>query len=184
MTVKKLAYFPEDEDILRQQSKSVPRAKDKKIKQLIQDLKDTLESQPGAAIAAPQIGVLKRVTVVKFGQNEGEEEHPMLALINPVILEEGEPKTGFDGCLSIPNIYTWNTPRPSWIRFKAMGEDGKELEMRVEDMDARVIHHEIDHLDGVLFLDHLTDPEELYTPVKGDDGKTKMVKLVDLPKMT
>ncbi len=184
MTVKKLVYFPEDEEKLRQQSKPVPRAKDKKVKQLIQNLKDTLESQPGAAIAAPQIGVLKRVTVVKFGQNEGEEEHPMLALINPVILEEGEPKTGFDGCLSIPNIYTWNTPRPSWIRFKAMGEDGKELEMRVEDMDARVIHHEIDHLDGVLFLDHLTDPDELYTPVKGDDGKTKMVKLVDLPKMT
>ncbi len=184
MTVKKLVYFPEDEEKLRQLSKPVPRAKDKKIKQLIQDLKDTLASQPGAAIAAPQIGVLKRVTVVKFGQNEGEEEHPMLTLINPVIIEQGEPKTGFDGCLSIPNIYTWNTARPSWIRFKALGEDGNELDMRVEDMDARVIHHEIDHLDGILFLDHLTDPEELYTPVKGEDGKSKMVRLVDLPKMT
>lgn len=184
MTVKKLVYFPEDEEKLRQISKSVPRFKDKKIKQLIQDLKDTLESQPGAAIAAPQIGVLKRVTVVKFGQNEGETEHQMLALINPVIIEQGEPITGFDGCLSIPNIYTWNTARPAWIRFKALGEDGKELDIRVENMDARVIHHEIDHLDGVLFLDHLTDPEALYTPVKGEDGKSKMVRLVDLPKMT
>jgi peptide deformylase len=184
MPVRKLTYFPEDEEILRQISKSVPRTKDKRVKKLIQDLKDTLETQQGAAIAAPQIGVLKRVTVVRFGQNDGETEQAMLTLINPVIIEEGEPKTGFDGCLSIPNIYTWNTPRPSWIRFKALGEDGKEIEMRVEDMDARVIHHEIDHLDGILFLDHLTDPEELYTPVKGEDGKSKMVRLVDMPKMT
>ena len=185
MAVKKLAYFPEDEEILRQLSKPIPRVKkNKKLKQLIQDMKDTLESQPGAAIAAPQIGVLKRVTVVKFGQNEGEEEHPMLTLINPEILETGEPETGFDGCLSIPNIYTWNTPRPSWIHFRALGEAGEEIDMRVEGMDARVIHHEIDHLDGILFLDHLTDPEELYTPVKGEDGKSKMVRLVDLPKMT
>ena len=184
MTVKKLVYFPEDEEKLRQLSKPVARVKDKKVKQLIQDLKDTLASQPGAAIAAAQIGVLKRVTVVKFGQNEGDTEQPMLALINPVIIEAGEAVTGFDGCLSIPNIYTWNTARPAWIRFTALGEDGEELDIRVEDMDARVIHHEIDHLDGVLFLDHLTDPEELYTPVKGENGKSKMVRLIDLPKMS
>jgi peptide deformylase len=183
MAVKKLVYFPEEEDKLRQLSKSVPRVKHKKIKQLIQDLKDTLESQLGAAIAAPQIGVLKRVTVVKFGQNDDEDEQPMLTLINPEIIEAGEPETGFDGCLSIPNIFTWNTPRPSWIRFKALGEDGEALEMRVEGMDARVIHHEIDHFDGILFLDRLTDPEELYTPIKGKEGKSKMVRLVDLPTM-
>jgi peptide deformylase len=181
MAVKKLVYFPKDDDKLRQLSKSVPRVKDKKVKQLIQDMKDTLETQNGAAIAAPQIGVLKRVTVVKFGQNDDDEELPMLTLINPEIIEAGELETGFDGCLSIPNIYTWNTPRPAWIQFKALGEDGKELEMRVEGMDARVIHHEMDHLDGILFLDRLTDPEELYTPVKGENGKSKMVRLVDLP---
>jgi len=183
MSVKKLVYFPDDEDKLRQISKSVPRAKDKKIKQLIQDLKDTLESQPGAAIAAPQIGVLKRVTVVKFGQNEGEDEQPMLALINPLIVSTGEPVKGFDGCLSIPNIYTWDTPRPAWIRFKAINEDGEEIDMTVEGMDARVIHHEIDHLDGVLFIDRMEDRDELYTPVKQDDGKTKMVRLSDLAKL-
>ena len=183
MAVKKLVYFPEDEEKLRQLSKPVPHVKHKKIKQLIQDLKDTLESQPGAAIAAPQIGTLKRVTVVKFGQNAGKDEQPMLALINPEVIEAGELETGFDGCLSIPNIYTWNTPRPSWIRFKALGEDGQELEMRVEGMDARMIHHEIDHLDGILFLDRLLDPQELYTPVKGADGKSKMVRLADLPTM-
>lgn len=184
MPIKKLVYYPQDEDKLRQISKPVARVNDKKLKKLIQDLKDTLESQPGAAIAAPQIGVHKRVTVIKLGQNDGEEEQPMLTLINPVITETGDPETGFDGCLSIPNIFTWNTPRPSWLRCTALGEDGEAIDLRVEGMDARVIHHEIDHLDGILFLDHLTDPEELYTPVKLDDGETKMVRLVDLPKMT
>lgn len=183
MSVKKLVYFPENEATLRQTSKSVPRAKDKKVKQLIQDLKDTLETQPGAAIAAPQIGVLKRVTVVIFGQNDEDSEQPMLALINPVILETGEPVKGFDGCLSMPNLYTWDTPRPAWIRFSAMGEDGEPIDMTVEGMDARVIHHEIDHLDGVLFIDRLEDRNEIYTPVKLDDGKSKMVRLSDLAKI-
>ncbi len=181
MAVKKLLYYPQDEERLRQPSKPVANLKHKTLKRLIQDLKDTLETQPGAAIAAPQIAAFKRVVIVKFGQNDEDEEQPMLALVNPEILEAGPLETGFDGCLSIPDIYSWDTPRPSWIRFRAWGEDGSEILRRVECMDARVLHHEIDHLDGILFLDRLRDPQELYTPVAGDDGKTRMLRLVDLP---
>lgn len=180
MAVKRLIYFPQDEALLRRKSGRVSNLKNKRLKRLIQDLKDTLESQRGAAIAAPQIGVRKRVAIAKFGQNDDAAEEPMLALINPEIIEAGEPETGFDGCLSIPDIYTWDTARPSWIRFRATGEDGSEITRRVEGMDARVLHHEIDHLDGILFLDRLQDPNELYTPVEGEDGKTKMVRLADL----
>ena len=165
-------------------SRRVSTRKTKKLKPLIQDLKDTLETQPGAAIAAPQIGVLKRVTVVMFGQNDDDEVEPMLALVNPEIIAAGELEAGFDGCLSIPNIYSWDTPRPSWIEFRAWGEEGGVIQRRVSGMDARVLHHEIDHLDGVLFLDRLRDPEELYTPVKGADGESTMVRLVDLPSLT
>lgn len=184
MAVKNLLYYPQDETRLRMASKRVPNLKNKKLKQLIRDLKDTLETQSGAAIAAPQIGVLKRVTVVKFGQNDEGEVEPMLALINPEITAAGELETGFDGCLSIPNIYSWDTPRPTWIEFRAWDEDRRAIERRVTGMDARVLHHEIDHLDGLLFLDRLRDPEELYTPVKSANGKSKMVRLVDLPKLT
>ncbi len=184
MTVKRLMYYPQDEALLRQISKPVANLKNKRLKRLIQDLKDTLESLPGAAIAAPQIGELKRATVVKFGQNDDAEEEPMLTLVNPVIIEAGEPQSGYDGCLSIPYIYTWDTPRPSWIRFRALGEDGAQIVRRVHGMDARVLHHEIDHLDGVLFLDRLIDPDELYTPVPGENEKTKMVRLIDLPKLS
>lgn len=184
MTVKKLVYYPQDEARLRQLSKPIRSLKNKKLKRLIQDLKDTLEAQPGAAIAAPQIGSLKRVAVVKFGQNDDDEEHAMLTLINPEIIAGGKLEAGFDGCLSIPDIYTWDTLRPSWIRFQALGEDGAKIDRRVEGMDARVLHHEIDHLDGILFLDRLRDPQELYTPVKRDDGKAQMMRLADLPKLT
>lgn len=184
MAVKRLIYYPQDEALLRQKSLRVSNLKIKRLKRLIQDLKDTLGSQRGAAIAAPQIAVFKRVAVVKFGQNDDEEEEPMLTLINPEILEAGEPATGFDGCLSIPKIYTWDSPRPSWIRFRALGEDGGEIVRRLEGMDARVLHHEIDHLDGILFLDRLRDPDELYTPVEGADGKTIMIRLVDLRKLS
>lgn len=183
MAVKRLIYYPQDENLLRQKSFRVANLKNKRLKRLIQDLKDTLESQPGAAIAAPQIGVFKRVTVVKFGQNDDADEEPMLTLINPEIIEAGALETGFDGCLSIPDIYTWDTPRPSWLRFRAIGEDGSEIVRRLEGMDARVLHHEIDHLDGILFLDRLRDPEELYTPVEGADGKSKMIRLIDLPRL-
>ena len=183
MAIKRLIYYPGDEALLRRKSRPASNLKNKRLKRLIQDLKDTLESLPGAAIAAPQIGVHKRVTVVKFGQNDEDEEEPMLTLINPEIIESGAPETGFDGCLSIPDIYTWDTPRPSWIRFRARGEDGSQILRRVVGMDARVLHHEIDHLDGILFLDRLRDPDELYTPVEGDDGKTKMARLIDLPRM-
>ncbi len=180
MAIKRLIYYPQDEALLRRVSRPVSNLKNKRLKRLIQDLKDTLASQPGAAIAAPQIGVHKRVAVAKFGQNDDDDEQPMLTLINPEIIAAGAPETGFDGCLSIPDIYTWDTPRPSWIRFRATGEDGSDIIRRLEGMDARVLHHEIDHLDGILFLDRLQDPNELYTPVEGEDGKTNMVRLVDL----
>lgn len=183
MAVKQLVYYPQAEAKLRQLSKPAANLKNRRLKRLIQDLKDTLEAQPGAAIAAPQIGELKRVTVVKFGQNDDADEEPMLTLINPEIIEAGPPEPGFDGCLSIPDVYTWDTPRPSWIRFRALGEDGGEIIRQVTGMDARVLHHEIDHLDGILFLDRLRDPDELYTPVADEDGNMQMIRLTDLPKI-
>ena len=183
MAVKRLIYYPEDEARLRQRSLPVANHKNKRLRRLIEDLKDTLASQRGAAIAAPQIGVLKRVAVLKFGQNDDADEEPMLTLINPEILEAGAPETGFDGCLSIPDIFTWDTPRPSWLRFRALGEDGREIRRRLDGMDARVLHHEIDHFDGILFLDRLQDPAELYTPVEGANGKTRMIRLAELGRL-
>lgn len=175
MTVRKILKYPQDEAKLRRKSAEVKRL-DADVKQLIRDLKDTLATQSGAGLAAPQIGVLKRVALVRFGQDKGEMEPP-LTIINPVILESGEMAKGFDGCLSIPNLYTWDTVRPSWLVFSARDETWKKIEMRVEGIDAIVVHHEIDHLNGVLFLDRMDTGGKLYVARKDANGEEKLVEL-------
>jgi peptide deformylase len=181
MPVKPVLLYTQDEARLRKKSARVKKV-DRQIRALVQDLKDTLLTQPGAGLAAPQIGVLQRVIVVRFGQDKGAMEAPC-ALINPVILEEGAPEKSFDGCLSLPKIATWDALRPAWLRFQAQDEDGKLFEMRVEGIDAALVHHEVDHLNGVFFLDRLTPDAELYIAIATEDGE-KLVRLNQLPFMT
>lgn len=179
MPIRKILKFPEDEARLRRKSSEVKRL-DAETKALIQDLKDTLDSQPGAGLAAPQIGVHKRVALVVFGQESEEGAQPPKVIINPVILEQGPLAKGFDGCLSLPKVVTWDTLRPSWLVFSARDENWKKFTMRVEGIDAIVVHHEVDHLDGVFFLDRLTPDAKLYLEVKNADGETKLVELNSL----
>lgn len=174
MSVKKILLYPKDEEALREKSVEIKRI-DKSVKRLTQDLKDTLLTQPGAGLAAPQIGVHKRMCVVRLGQDEGEMQAP-IALINPVILEEGILGKGFDGCLSLPRIVTWDTLRPTWLRFTALDEKGEPFEMRVEGIDSILVHHEIDHLNGILFLDRLENKNELYMSIKEGDEE-KLIRL-------
>ena len=177
MTVKRILRFPDEETQLRKPSEKV-RKLNSKIRTLVQDLKDTLALHPGAGLAAPQIGVHQRVALVRLGQDEGKLQPP-LTLINPEILAAGPISKGFDGCLSLPKIATWDSLRPSWLRFRAMGEDGETFEKRVEGIDAIVVHHEIDHLDGIFFLDRLSDDAKLFIAIETQDGE-KMVELDSL----
>lgn len=174
MTIKTILQYPNDSDLLRKKSAAVKRI-DSPTKRLIQDLKDTLLDNPGAGLAAPQIGVHQQVIVVRFGQDDGEMEPP-IALVNPVIVRAGEPAKGFDGCLSIPNLFSWETLRPEWLEFRAMNEQGKFFSLTVDGIDARLVHHEIDHLDGVLFIDHVKRMSDLYRLIETEDGE-KLVQL-------
>lgn len=178
MAVRKILKYPQDEAKLRRKSAEVKRL-DVEVRALIRDLKDTLATQSGAGLAAPQIGVLKRVALVCFGQEQGEMQPP-LAIINPVIVESGPLATGFDGCLSIPKLVTWDTLRPSWLVFRARDENWKSFEMRVEGIDAIVVHHEVDHLNGVLFLDRMSKGGKLYAVRTDENGEEKLVELSGL----
>lgn len=169
MAVRKILQYPKDEALLRKKSSKVKKVNDP-VRNLVQDLTDTLLSQPGAGLAAPQIGVHQRVVLVRFGQDEGEMQAPV-ALINPVILETGPVAKGFDGCLSMPGIITWDSMRPTWLRFRAQDEQGKAFTRRVDGADALVVHHEIDHLDGIFFLDRLSPDAQLYLSVETDEGE-------------
>jgi peptide deformylase len=174
VTIKTILQYPKNSDLLRKKSVAVKRI-DSQTRRLIRDLKDTLLDNPGAGLAAPQIGVHERVVVVRFGQDDGEMDPP-IALINPVIVKTGEPAKGFDGCLSIPNLFSWETLRPEWLQFSAMNERGKLFSLIVDGIDARLVHHEIDHLDGVLFIDHVKHMSDLYSLIETDDGE-KLVRL-------
>jgi peptide deformylase len=169
MAIRKILKYPHDEAKLRAKSTNV-RVFNKSIRRLIKDLKDTLVDSSGAGLAAPQIGVYERVALVRFGQDEGELRPP-LVLVNPEIINASNPQKGFDGCLSIPDIITWDTVRPDSIEVTALDENGKHIQMKVSGIDARLVHHEIDHLDGILFLDRVEKVSDLYTIVETDEGE-------------
>lgn len=178
MAIRKILLYPEQETLLRRPSQKVAKV-DKRIRQLIEDLKETLADHGGGAgLAAPQIGVHLRVTIVQFGQDE-DNIQPPVALINPEITATGELRPGFDGCLSIPGLATWDTPRPETLTISALDDRGQPIEMEVRGADARLVHHEIDHLDGILYLDRLEDLSQLYRRVRTAKGE-KWVRLDSL----
>jgi peptide deformylase len=103
-------------------------------------------------------------------------EAPM-AIINPVIVERGPLAKGFDGCLSMPGLYTWDSLRPSWLVFTARDENWRKMHLRVEGADASVVDHEVDHLNGVLFLERLNTNGKLYVAQIDENGDEKLVEL-------
>lgn len=121
------------------------------IRRVIADLVDTMYDEVGIGLAAPQVGIPLRIIVAC---DEGGRE--ARALVNPVIAAHGGEATAEEGCLSLPGIFAPVT-RPAWVRVEARNEDGRPLSLDARGLLARVLQHEMDHLDGVLFIDRL-DP--------------------------
>jgi peptide deformylase len=121
------------------------------IKQTIADMVDTMYDEVGLGLAAPQVGVSLRLMVVS--DDDGREAR---ALLNPVIAEQGGEIVAEEGCLSIPGVFA-PVKRAEWIRLEAQDEQGRPVSISARGLRARVFQHEMDHLDGVLFIDRL-DP--------------------------
>jgi peptide deformylase len=137
--------------VLRQHATPVARVDDV-VRQLVADLFETMRAAKGVGLAANQIGDARRVAVVDIG----EEDPPPLVLINPVIVERGdEAETSEEGCLSIPDIFG-DVTRPARVVVEATDLEGNRARVAAHGYKARAIQHEIDHLDGILFLDHLS----------------------------
>jgi len=124
------------------------------LNELLADLRDTMAHLNGAGLAAPQIGVSVRVVIFGVKSNPrypGIEEVPDTVLINPEIVPLGdEIEEGWEGCLSVPGMRGW-VPRWRKLRYKGFDENGKPFEREVEGFHARVVQHEVDHLDGILY---------------------------------
>ncbi|MBN1954922.1 MAG: peptide deformylase [Anaerolineae bacterium] len=175
MAVREIVQYRENEAVLRKKSQPVKHVT-RQVKKLVQDLKDTLnDCADGIGLAAPQIGVHSRVVVVQLGGEQDDEGNareppPLTALINPQIVEAGDEKKDFDGCLSFPGLYG-ETVRPHRLRVTGLDEAGEHFERLFEGFDAVVVHHEIDHLDGVLFIDHVESVEDLYQVCEDENGQ-------------
>lgn len=127
-----------------------------RIKQLLDDMLETLIDSNGVGLAAPQVGILRRIAIVDDGEN-------YIELINPVITEREGEQEEMEGCLSVPEV--WGiTHRPMRVKGRAMNRNGEEFTFEGEGLTARCFCHEIDHLDGKLFIDeaiHILTPEEV-----------------------
>lgn len=152
--------------ILRQKAAAVPQF-DEKLKKLINGMKTTLESalvpetgSQGVGLAAPQIGASCRIILAKKIKKRRQNGETVV-LVNPEITQAStQRELGIEGCLSVPNTYG-NVSRHLWIKVKALGEKGQKRGFKAEGFYARILQHEIDHLDGVLFTDKTVG--KLYT---------------------
>ena len=136
---------------------------DERLHILLDDMRETLTKSNGVGLAAPQVGVLRRVVlVVETNVPEGEEEY-IIELVNPEIVETSGAQEGPEGCLSLPGVFGW-VERPDHVKVRAQDRSGNWFEVEGDGLTARAFCHELDHLEGVLFdtlADHIMSDEEL-----------------------
>lgn len=139
------------DEILRKKSKTVDAINDR-IKTLIKDMIETMYDADGVGLAAPQVGILKRIVVIDVGDGP-------IAMINPEIIKTEGTYVDVEGCLSVPGEQG-EVERPQKVVAKYLDENGKENIVEAEELFARAICHELDHLNGVLFIDKILETEE------------------------
>ena len=154
----------EGDEILRKQCREVSEVTDR-IKMTMEDMLETMRSQFGVGIAAPQVGIMRRMFVAE------PEPGRVYYMINPVILEESGSQEGDEGCLSIPGKIGMVT-RPDYIKIEALDLDGEKKTYEFHDFDARVMCHEYDHLNGVLYIDkavNIREAEDDYSDYEDEE---------------
>ena len=157
-----------EQELLRKKSRPVEKF-DEKLAQLVEDMIETMNEADGVGLAAPQVGLLRRVVVIDVGEGPME-------LVNPEILSREGEEEAMEGCLSFPGEFGFVT-RPYKVKVRYQDRTGQVLEKEGEDLFARCVCHELDHLDGVLFVDKasqiLTKEElaELIAQQEGEEGE-------------
>lgn len=132
------------DEILRKKAKNV-KVFDDNLRILLEDMAETMKDANGVGLAAPQVGILKKVVVIDLGEG-------LIELVNPEIISEEGEVVEVEGCLSIPGV-NGEVARPRKVKVRAMDRNGKEFDIEGEGMLARAFCHEIDHLNGILFID-------------------------------
>lgn len=148
MAIRKILHYPDPR--LRRKALPVDTVDDE-IRTLIDDMAETMYEAPGIGLAAPQIDVSKRVLIIDLSEARNE----LQVFINPELLTQRGEQTIEEGCLSVPGVYDEVT-RAEKVRVRALGRDGKPFELEADGLLATCVQHEMDHLDGKLFVDYLS----------------------------
>lgn len=162
MAIREIMKHPCQDIVLRGKARPVEKV-DGEILALIQDMADSMYFSSGVGLAAPQIGVLKRVVIVDVGDG-------LIKLVNPVILEAVGEQLDSEGCLSIPGFYG-RVKRPEKVVVQAINEYGQLIEVAGSGLTARAFCHEIDHLEGILFIDKVVPENESGVSESGGEGR-------------
>ena len=152
MAVLQIRTLPDP--VLRQKAKRVTKI-DGSIRKLIDDMIDTMRAASGAGLAAPQIGVSLRIAVIELPEEE------VITLINPQVIKRTGERVLEEGCLSVPG-YRGEIKRAVTVKVKAQDRQGKEFRLKGEELLAQALEHEIDHLNGILYIDHIESLEKLF----------------------
>ncbi|HIT70632.1 MAG TPA: peptide deformylase [Candidatus Scatovivens faecipullorum] len=156
MAIRNLRY--ENDEILKKRAKEIDII-DEKIRELAEDMMETMHKWDGVGLAGPQVGVLKRIIVIDL-----YEEGTQFILINPVIIKEKGVQEVDEGCLSFPNKFG-KVDRPKEVVVEALDIDGKKVKLKAKDFLAQVLSHEIDHLNGIVFTEKVKPGTlEIITP--------------------
>jgi peptide deformylase len=167
MAIREIRKYPDP--VLRVKTARVEKI-DNSLDQLIQDMVETMHAAPGVGLAANQIGVSLQLAVIDLSSREDDEQrHPLIVIINPEILSLEGAVVEEEGCLSIPD-YAEKVKRAAKVRVRAQDRTGKYFEIAAEGLLSKALQHEIDHLNGVLFIDRLS-------PLKKNIFKRRLKKL-------
>ena len=172
MTIKK--NLTEPDPFLRQKSENVDKV-DKEVRKLIDDMLDTMYAAPGIGLAAIQVGVPKRIIVIDLSK---EEEKNPLYFVNPkIILKSNTKATYEEGCLSVPGQFA-EIDRPNQCLINYLDYNGKQQELNAEGLLATCIQHEMDHLEGILFIDYLSKLKKNFITKKLSKQKKSLERIV------
>jgi len=172
MTIKKILTEPDP--FLRQKSENVDKV-DKEVKKLIDDMLDTMYAAPGIGLAAIQVGVPKRIIVIDLSK---EEEKNPLYFVNPkIILKSNTKATYEEGCLSVTGQFA-EIDRPNQCLINYLDYNGKQQELNAEGLLATCIQHEMDHLEGILFIDYLSKLKKNFITKKLSKQKKSLERIV------
>lgn len=166
MAVLKICTAPDP--VLRRKAKTVKDI-DASVQQLIDNMVDTLHHASGVGLAAPQVGVSLRIAIIE------EPEQDLIVLINPEVVKKAGKRVLPEGCLSIPG-YQGDVLRSQWVKVKAKDRHGKELRIKGENLLGQALEHEIDHLDGILYVDRLESEDKFYKIVPEDEEEPETRK--------